>query len=71
MLSPINQAVERGATRLAVQDASKFKEGDRVRIYVNESPEAAERPKSGGSQADAERGVLGKRESANESPEAA
>lgn len=48
MLSPISQAVERGSTRLAVEDASKFKEGDRVRIYVNESPEAAERPKSGG-----------------------
>lgn len=30
-----------------VQDASKFKEGQRVRIYLNEAPDAAERPKSG------------------------
>ncbi|PRW20375.1 40S ribosomal S7 isoform A [Chlorella sorokiniana] len=46
VLSSINEAVELGSTRLPVADASQFKEGQRVRIYVNEAPDAAERPKS-------------------------
>ena len=32
---------------MQVDDTSKFKEGERVRIYVNEAPGAAERPKAG------------------------
>ncbi len=33
--------------QMQVYDTSKLKEGERVRIYVNEAPGAAERPKAG------------------------